>query len=108
MLYDVFAVLVRVAFGIGCGIFVFFIFGKINNFLSSIPNSWDELDSQFSTERMALNGEMVVLLHKIGAPLNNGKFSPEQTEMWLQFKAMNEDYEEMFAKHTDIIINRRK
>lgn len=99
--------IIKLLFGLACGMLLFFIFAKINTALSSIPDYWEELEGDFSTERMVLNGQMINIIYQIGKPSDNGNFSPEQRELWQTYKELDKQYNEMFARHVDILVNRK-
>ncbi len=85
-------------------LFVFFVFVKMHSAVSNTPDYWKELEGDFTTERIQLNGRMIRSLNII-------RNLPEGSEIrqaeWEYYNKLNRTYEEMFKTQTDILINKR-
>lgn len=101
-------IIIKSILGLSFGCFLFYLFAIINTHYQT-TDYWQELDSDFSTMRMNINGEMINLLYQIGRPdMSDGTYSEEKQKLWEEYYRKNKQYNELFKHHTDIIINKRR
>lgn len=77
-------------------------------FISSIGKNEidvDEFRSDFYTEQMNKNGELINVLYRIGSPdLPSGDYSDEKKELWKQYHELETEYNNWSKEKTEQLI----